>query len=181
MNNKIIYLLIGPKGSGKSFIGEILDREFGIQFIRVEDWAKQIRSDRAIDNEAYLQQVFEAIEHGIRESLHQSSRLVFESTGLTVYFDQMLERLKKDFKVTTIGVYADGSTCLERVKTRDQAIHIHVSDEQVLMINDRVRERGLQTDFLINNEAKAREELIRELESIINSILIFSAIFRPPP
>lgn len=167
MNNKIIYLLIGQKGSGKSFIGELLDKEFGIKFIRVEDWAKQIKRDRAIDNEAYLEQVFQAIEAGIRDNLHGSDKLVFESTGLTIYFDQMLERLQQDFRVTTIGVYADSSTCLDRVKTRDQAIHINVSDEQVLMINEKVKERKFQTDFLVHNEAKTKEELIIELKSII--------------
>ncbi|EOZ98800.1 hypothetical protein A33Q_1454 [Indibacter alkaliphilus LW1] len=37
MKSKIIYLLIGQKGSGKSFIGTLMEKEFGIKFIRVED------------------------------------------------------------------------------------------------------------------------------------------------
>lgn len=40
---KNIILLIGQKGSGKSFIGNIFEKEFGIKFIRVEDWAKHIK------------------------------------------------------------------------------------------------------------------------------------------
>ena len=51
-NRKEIFLLIGQKGSGKSFIGTLMDKEFGINFIRVEDWAKKIRKDRDVDNEA---------------------------------------------------------------------------------------------------------------------------------
>lgn len=163
MKSKIIYLLIGQKGSGKSFIGTLLEKEFGIKFIRVEDWAKKIKKDRNVDNEAYLKQVFEEIESGIRDSLTDKDKIVFESTGLTEYFDIMLESLRRDFQVTTIGIYVDSTTCLERVKSRDQNIHINFSGDQVLMINNQVRERNFETDFLIINENKSEKELINEI------------------
>lgn len=163
MKSKIIYLLIGQKGSGKSFIGTLMEKELGIKFIRVEDWAKKIKKNRNIDNEAYLKQVFEEIESGIRDSLTDKDKIVFESTGLTEYFDLMLESLRRDFQVTTIGVYADRTTCLERVKSRDQEIHINISDDQVLMINEKVRERNFETDFSIINEDKSEKELINEI------------------
>lgn len=166
---KEIFLLIGQKGSGKSFIGSILEKEFGIKFIRVEDWAKQVRKNRAVNNEAYLNQVFQVIENGIRNALNDIDKLVFESTGLTDYFDQMLVSLKKDFKVTTIGIYADNSICLDRVRSRDQTIHINISDSQVTKINEMVRERDYQTDFRINNESKTEKDLIKELENIFVS------------
>ncbi|GAB4349027.1 MAG: hypothetical protein OHK0038_28060 [Flammeovirgaceae bacterium] len=163
MKSKIIYLLIGQKGSGKSFIGTLMEKEFGIKFIRVEDWAKKIKKDRNVDNEAYLKQVFEEIESGIRDTLTDKNKIVFESTGLTEYFDIMLESLRRDFQVITIGVYADSTTCLKRVKSRDQEIHINVSDDQVLMINEKVRERDFETDFTIDNEDKSENELINEI------------------
>ncbi|MBX7215857.1 MAG: hypothetical protein K1X90_02730 [Candidatus Kapabacteria bacterium] len=168
MNNKSIYLLIGQKGSGKSFIGAILDKEFGIKFIRVEDWAKQIKKDRDIDNDTYLKQVFAEIENGIRRALHETDKLVFESTGLTEYFDAMFENLRRDFHVTTIGVNVESNLCLERIKRRDQTIHINVSDDQVLMINNKVREKNFKTDFTINNENKTTQELVAELKEILS-------------
>lgn len=163
MKSKIIYLLIGQKGSGKSFVGTLMEKEYGIKFIRVEDWAKKIKKDRDVNNETYLKQVFEEIENGIRDSLTDKDKIVFESTGLTEYFDIMLESLRRDFQVTTIGVYADSTTCLKRVKSRDQNIHINVSDDQVLMINNQVRERNFETDFLIINENTSEKELINEI------------------
>ncbi|KFF58325.1 hypothetical protein JF66_19375, partial [Cryobacterium sp. MLB-32] len=33
---KTIYVLIGPKGSGKTHIGNLLERAFGIAFLSVE-------------------------------------------------------------------------------------------------------------------------------------------------
>ena len=167
MNRKDIFLLIGQKGSGKSFIGAIFDKAFGIRFIRVEDWAKKIKKERAVDNEAYLEQVFEEIEKGIRKCLNETDKIVFESTGLTEHFDQMLLSLKKDFAVTTIGINADSDICLDRVKSRDQTIHINVSDSQVNMINEKVRNKNFQHNFNIYNNNKSEIELIKELKNIL--------------
>ncbi|MGM0751524.1 MAG: AAA family ATPase [Bacillota bacterium] len=167
MTNKTIYLLIGPKGSGKSFIGTLMDQKFGIPFIRVEDWAKKVKKDRHIDNEDYLSDVFSAIEKGIRHSLDTHDRIVFESTGLTPHFDQMFENIKEDFSVITIGVHANHELCLNRVKARDQSIHINVSDEQVNEINKQVMKKEMRTDFQLMNEDKSVEELVREMKEII--------------
>jgi dephospho-CoA kinase len=170
MMRKEIFLLVGQKGSGKSFIGSIFDKHFGIKFIRVEDWAKEIKRDRAVDDEAYLKQVFGEIERGIRASLGKTDRIVFESTGLSEYFDNMLHRLKQDFRVFIIRVYADPDTCLQRVRSRDQAIHINVSDDQVLMINEKVRKRSLGADFSIDNSNKSQIQIIKEVEHIIGQV-----------
>ena len=167
MNNKHIFLLIGQKGSGKSFIGTLMAQSFGIRFIRVEDFARKIKKDRAADDEAYVKEVFGEIEKGIRQGLIQSDKVAFESTGLTPYFDRMLQRLRRDFPVTTISVHAGSVTCLKRVKSRDRQIHINISDDQVLMINEKVRERNLKTDFSIHNENKSEKELIDKLGQII--------------
>ncbi|NHB68633.1 AAA family ATPase [Perlabentimonas gracilis] len=167
MENKYIFLLIGQKGSGKSFIGTLFEKEFGIKFIRVEDWAKKIKKDRDVDNEAYLKQVFEEIEKGIRDSLTDKDKIVFESTVLTEYFDKMLENLRRDFQVITIGVIADNTICLERVKSRDQEIHINISDDQILRINEKVRERNFETDFSLINENKSEKELTTEIGNFI--------------
>lgn len=172
MSKKEIFLLIGQKGSGKSFIGTILDKEFGIKFIRVENLVKQIKKERDVFNETYLKQVFEVIENVIRDSLNDNDKIVFESTGLTDYFDQMLENLKISFHLTTIGIYTDSKTCLDRVKTRDQNIHINISDDQVIMINEKVKEKNFQTDYRIDNEVKTERELINELKNIIDETKI---------
>jgi hypothetical protein len=133
---------------------------------------RHIKKERDVFDEAYLKQAFEVIENVIRDSLTNTDKIVFESTGLTNYFDQMIESLKISFRLTTIGVYSDSKTFLDRIKTRDQNIHINVSDDQVLMINEKVKEKNLQTDYRIDNEVKTEMELINELKNIINAAKI---------
>jgi predicted kinase len=165
--NKKIYLLIGAKGSGKSFIGMLMEEHFGVKFIRVEDWAQKIKAKRAINNEAYLTDVFQGIEDGIREVMIREDIIVFESTGLTSQFDRMLKNLQGDFSVITILVEAKNETCLRRVKTREQSIHIAVSDEQVNEINKLVQEKQMPTDHCVTNENKSAKELVAEISKII--------------
>lgn len=162
-----IYLLIGPKGSGKSYIGQLMEKHYGIRFLRVEDWALQIKRDRAVDNETYLKEVFAAIEAGVRKELELKRPVVFESTGLTGFFDSMLENLKRDYTVQTIAITTDPTICLERVRSRDQSIHINVSDAQVSEINARVFQKQIKTDFIIDNTDKQEEDLCHDLEAIL--------------
>lgn len=135
---KTIYLLIGAKGSGKSLIGTIFHKYCQVNFLRVEDWAKEVKKGRNINNEEYVKEVFLTIENGIRHSLQKLDTVVFESTGLTEHFDKMLLSLQSDFKVITIKVNSDKAICLDRVKSRDKSMHIAVSDDQVNEINSAV-------------------------------------------
>ena len=116
-----------------------------------------------------MEEVFSAIEKGIRTTLTECDQLVFESTGLTIYFDHMLASLKRDFKVVMIQVLADPNLCLSRVKTRDQSIHINVSDDQVNAINTQVLQKQLETDFIIENNRKTEEALQVEIKRILRT------------
>ena len=67
LENKLIILLIGQKGSGKSFIGSLLESEFGIKFIRVEDRVKEVKRNRNIDDDTYLYDAFKTIENDVKQ------------------------------------------------------------------------------------------------------------------
>jgi shikimate kinase len=163
---KTIYLLIGQKGSGKSHIGTLLDHNFNIRFLRVENWVKAIKQERKINDESYLKEVFQTIEKGVRNELRIQNSITFESTGLTKYFDQMLESLNNDFNVITVKIKAAPELCLQRVKSRNQSIHINISDKEVKSINEAVFKKRLIADFNIDNNNKSDVELIIELKKI---------------
>ena len=168
MNERSIYILIGLKGSGKSFIGSLTQDHFRIEFLRVESWVKELRNGRDVFDGHYLDEVFNVIESGVRQALKYSNSIVFESLGLTSQFDSMLNRLKKDFRVVLIQVKANETTCLERVKKRDHSIHINVSDDEVEKINQMASQVGLDYDYTIDNNAKTKEQLVNELTNIFN-------------
>lgn len=164
---KRIFLLIGPKGSGKSHIGMIFQKEFGIDFIRVENWVKDIKQERKVDDEKYIEEAFSLIESGINKEIKNRNSLVFESTGITKYFDDMLFRLQKKYKTILIKVDADDNICLNRVKSRDGSIHINVSDHDVRIINNTAKSKVFDFDFIIDNNNKTYDQLKEIIASII--------------
>jgi dephospho-CoA kinase len=169
---KTVYLLIGPKGSGKSFLGELFQQHLDIPFIRVEDWAREIKRARAVTDAAYIREIFERIHRGIVHKLEEEhlSELVFESTGLTDHFDRLLADLKRRYRVVTIRISADPDLCLERVRTRDQAIHVKVSDAQVEQINAAARKKDISCDFQIDNSGRKAEELTEAIRLIVGKV-----------
>lgn len=162
-----IFLLIGPKGSGKSHIGSLFESRFGIKFVRVENWAMEIKKDRTVDNDDYIREVFDVIEEGIREEISTHKSLVFESTGLSIYFDNLFKNLQADFHIITIKVRADSDLCLQRIKRRDQSIHVNVSDEHVTAINRMITDKAIPTDFIIDNNDDASLSLETQIRGLL--------------
>jgi len=163
---KKIYILLGPKGSGKSFIGSLLEQERKIKFLRVEDIALQMRKGRKYDHPDYLIEVFKAIETHVRYNLESTDELIFESTGLTDQFDAMLIRLQQDFKVILIEVRANLSLCLERIKMRNQSIHIAVSDEHIHTINSAVLAKKFPLQGILDNDNAHEDMLLKTFDQI---------------
>ena len=164
---KNILLLIGPKGSGKSFIGSLLENEFGINFVRVEDWAKKIKRERNINDDAYITEVFKVIEDGIRKSLIDRDIICFESLALSDQFDRMVNNLSRDFKLITIKIICDYDKCIERIRSRDQSQQIIISENQIREINRMVAERDYKTKYKILNNDSDKDYLAQELKKIL--------------
>ena len=165
MSEAVIYILIGQKGSGKTYIGNIVRELYGITFIRVEDIALKIKQNRAVDDESYHKDVFAQIESHIRSVIVNNPIIIFESLGLTPHFDNMLENLKGDFRVICINVKVSPELCLERIKNRDKSIQIDISDEEILKINSLILEKNMLCDYEIENN-ESRAELIPQLNKL---------------
>jgi shikimate kinase len=163
---KTIYILIGLKGSGKTYIGTLLQNKRNIPFLRVEDICLKIKADRKIDDQNYIKEAFEKIETEIRKKLLSVNQLTIESTASAIQFDQMVFNLRKDFIVKLIKIETDPKLCLQHVRTRDQENHISVSDEEVTQINTISAQRKFDFDLTIQNNFKSDNELLDELSRL---------------
>lgn len=164
---KKIILLIGPKGSGKSYIGSLLEEKFGIKFIRVEDRAIKIKRERNINDEEYLAEVFQAIEDTINNQLKYCEMISFESLGLSNQFDKMIENLRKQHILIIIKILCDPELCIERTRSRDQSMQIIISEDQIREINAKVMTRNYKTDYEISNSLPDKNLLVDELRKIL--------------
>ncbi len=167
MARKKIYLLLGPKGAGKTFLGGLMEEHYQVPFLRVEDTIKELAVKVDVNDEDYLKLVFSTIETHVRNKLNQHDSLSFESTGLSNYYDEMLASLQLDFDVITIGIKASPESCLQRIKSRDQSIHIPFDDQELMAINTKALSKQHNLNHIIENESLDKEQLVEKLEPIV--------------
>lgn len=140
-----LYILIGPKGSGKSYIGDLVERRLGIPFFRVEPIFMAIRGGRRPDDPEYIREGFAIAGEEIRGLLDTHEEVLIESTGTATEFWSMLERLGGSHRRVPIRVDAPFDLCLERIRSRDQSRQIPVPDELIRRMDE--LSRRVRCDF----------------------------------
>jgi hypothetical protein len=124
--SRILYMLIGPKGSGKTYIGMLVHQHTGIHFIRVEPiW---LALDPGEDG-------WHRVEAAVDAAFRTHDQVMIESLGVGDGFQAFYRALAAKYPIKMIQVFADPVTCLARVRTRSSSDHIPVSDDQVAAYN----------------------------------------------
>ena len=148
---KSLIILIGPKGSGKTYIGGRIEKLTRIKFLRVEPlWL----------NLAEGEDGWGRVEREIDTLFIQHDKVIIESLGAGEGFNRMYASLKGKYEVKLIKVETDLEECLRRVKSRDNADHIPVSDEKVREYNRIATSVDHPWDAIIDNNGPATDEKI---------------------
>lgn len=162
MEMKTVYVLIGLKGSGKTYAGKLLSERLAIPFLRVEDIFLKLRSNNPLEDQNYITRGYENVEKEIRSLLNGFDELTIESTGIAIQFREMISNLKKDYDVKLIKIDTDPELCIKRVKSRNRSGHIPVSDEMLIEINKLSESISYDYDLIFKNNNKTDDELIFE-------------------
>lgn len=147
-----LLLLVGPKGSGKSFIAELLEQELGLPYVRPE--AVVLRR-RAVQGELSVAESMAAIVEATRELAQSAPALSLDTTGTFDGLDDYLAALGSFSRLRMVQVSARPETCLARIRARDQASHIPVPEEQIARINERALALRLPYELVIENDPPA--------------------------
>jgi shikimate kinase len=162
---KQIIILIGLKGSGKTYIGTLLQKQFGIMFFRVEDIWLSLKSERF--SKEYILKGMSLVEREIDKLLENENMITIESTGATNYFKTFLDQLKAKYHVKLVKIRASPETCRKRVKSRDPSTHIPVSDDRLEQINREALKVEMKYDLIIDNEKTSDNEILDKFKTII--------------
>ena len=156
--NKTLYMLIGPKGSGKTYIGSRIEQLTGLKFLRVEPlWLGLAEGEDGWDR----------VEREIDALFLQHDKVIIESLGAGEGFNCMYASLKDKYHVKLIKVEADLDECLRRVRDRDNADHIPVSDERVREYNRIAASIEHPWDAILDNNGPATdEEILKAIASL---------------
>ena len=148
---KTMHILIGPKGSGKTYIGSRIEQLTGLKFLRVEPlWLQLAEGEDGWDR----------VEREIDALFLQHDKVIIESLGAGEGFNRMYASLKDKYRVKLVKVEADLDECLRRVRDRDNADHIPVSDDRVREYNRIAASIEHPWDAIIDNNGPATDEEI---------------------
>lgn len=144
-----LLLLVGPKGSGKSFIGELLERELGLPYVRPEAVVLRLR---AAGRTPTVAESLAAIVAAAEELARGASALTLDTTGAFDELGAYLEALARVGRLRLIQVLASPEVCLARIRARDQSAHIPVEEEQIARINARSLALQLPYELSLDND-----------------------------
>jgi hypothetical protein len=157
-NQKILYMLIGLKGSGKTYIGRLIDRHTDIAFLLVEPiWLGLQPGEDG----------WKKVEAAIHALFQTQDRVMIESLGAGDGFHGMYESLAGKYPIRMIRVAADPETCLARVRSRSRTDHIPVSDDKVIEYNRIAAAVSYDWDLEIDNNGPAADaDILAAVRSI---------------
>jgi shikimate kinase len=144
----ILYMLIGPKGAGKSHIGTLVNQHTDIHFLFVEPiWLSLQPGEDA----------WRKVELTIDTLFQTHDKVMNESMGAGEGFRGFYASLAKKYPIKLIRVKADLDTCLARVQSRGRAGHMAVSDAQVAEYNQISAGVTYRWDLEIDNNGPAED------------------------
>ena len=97
----------------------------------------------------------------------EHDKVMIESLGVGEGFSRFRTSLAEKYSIKMIRVYADLETCFTRVKTRNNAEHIAVSDDRVAEFNQLASAVTHDWDLEISNDNPASDkDIINAIQSI---------------
>ncbi len=170
----MIVAVMGPSGSGKSFIARILHEEFGFEWIRSDEIRKELAGlkpevkvkeayGKGIYSEDFTRRVYEEMINRAKRAVKEGKKVVLDATFIEEW---QRDLLKANFpEVVILLAWADEEEIIRRLKER-----VDISDADI-EIYRRQKERFVAPKEAIRIETKrSKEELISALRELLQSI-----------
>ena len=162
---KRLFLLIGAKGSGKTYIGNLIEKSLGIYFIRVEQRLLERLATLPKDSSPPAHDGYDVELSWIAEAFESNDEVVSEATGSSPFLPGFLEALSQKYDLKIIRVVCPLGICFDRVKNRGAENHFDVPDDKIKEINEASHTVDLNWTLEIDNAGPADDDVITALIS----------------
>lgn len=164
----MLILLIGPKGSGKSYIGRTLEARLGVHFFHVEPlWLEYYAECKASNREPVIAEGIAKVHPALIHALDEHVHVCVETTGASPEILAALLSLRPREETIVARVSAPLEVCLLRVSGRDQAYQIPMETEAVRKLHGLSESLQLRSDITLDNVALTESEIAELFESAL--------------
>ncbi len=158
----MLVLLIGPKGSGKSHIGRLLEAKLGIHFFDVEPhWMSYHAACAATGRPVRMAEGIEHVRPAIVDALATHEHVCVETTGASREILDDLLALGDRFGLLLVRVEVPLELCLDRIASRDQANQIPMQEDAIRHVHALSATVGLPYAITLENVGLTDEEVLR--------------------
>lgn len=149
---RMLVLLVGPKGSGKSHIGRVLERRLGAHFFHVEPlWMAYYAECRRAGREPGVPEGIARVHPRIAEELRAHDLVCVETTGASPEILDGLLSLAPPSERLVVRVAAPLEVCLERIAVRDPSVQIPMDPEMIRRVHALSETADVPMAFTVTN------------------------------
>ncbi|MCP4500407.1 MAG: AAA family ATPase [Deltaproteobacteria bacterium] len=148
---KTVVILVGPKGAGKTYIGSLIEAALQVHFLRVERVLLDHVKRHDVPPDGLPRGGFDVEEAAIDDVLRTANSVVFEATGSSVYFADVIEALRAKYSVQLVRIRCPLDLCRRRAEQRDATEQLPVTWAQFESINAKANAVELDWDLEVDN------------------------------
>ncbi len=164
----MFILLIGPKGSGKSHIGRVLEARLGVHFFHVEPfWLEYHEDCAASGRQPVIAEGIARVHPVLARALDQHDHVCVETTGASSEILQDLLELKPRSELVLARVAAPLDLCLQRISDRDPTHQIPMETEKIRQVYALSEALQLHPDITVDNLDLTESEIVALFENAL--------------
>ena len=166
----MLVLLVGPKGSGKSHIGRVLEARLGVRFFRVEPlWMAYYAACRSAGREPVIAEGIAEVHPAIAAALREHEHVSVETTGASgEILADLLTRAPRS-ETVIVRVSAPLALCLERIAARDRTNQIPMDVEMIRKVHALSETLQLEADVALANAGLGEEEVVARFAPLLTA------------
>jgi chloramphenicol 3-O-phosphotransferase len=166
----MLIVLVGPKGSGKSHIGRLLEAERGVHFFHVEPlWMAYHAACRANGRAPSLAEGIGHVHPALAAAVERHRHVCVETTGASREILGDLLRRAGPARPLLVNVRAPLQLCLDRIASRDQTHQIPLDAASIRHVDALSRALDLPFDLVIDNVALSPEAILQPFARLLQT------------
>lgn len=157
----MLILLIGPKGSGKSYIGRVLEKHLSVHFFLVEPhWMDYYAECNAAGLQPSIAGGIARVHPLIQQAMQTHQHVCVETTGASKEILDDLLSLTRSEDTLIVRIFVPLRVCLERIAQRDQTDQIQMDIKPIREVYALSQALKIDAGLTIKNINLNEEEII---------------------
>ena len=163
----MLIMLIGPKGSGKSHVGRLLESAFGVHFFHVEPyWMKYHTECAGTGRPVSIREGIDRIHPLVASALKSHQHVCIETTGASPEILQDLRSFGTSAEILLVKIEAPWPICLQRIATRDSTNQIPLELEETRMVYELSVAVDLPFDITLKNISLTEAQILQHFADL---------------